>query len=144
MTHFPRTVAYTVERFFSAPRPLVFGAWADPVARSLWFGAVSGTYATVKRDDFRIGGQEQIVCEGDTGIVTYDILYRAIIPNETIVYECRSLAPEGRIASSIVTVEFRQEREGTRLVLREKLNHITPHTLTHLPNAPVRAAAGFC
>ncbi|WP_417464454.1 SRPBCC domain-containing protein [Kordiimonas sp.] len=144
MTHFPRTVAYTVERFFSAPRPLVFGAWADPVARSLWFGAVSGTCATVKGDDFRIGGQEQIVCEHDTGPVTYDILYRAIVPNQSIVYECRSLAPESRVASSVVTVEFRREGEGTRLVLREKLNHVTPHALSVLPNEPLKAAAGFC
>ncbi|WP_417459935.1 SRPBCC domain-containing protein [Kordiimonas sp.] len=138
MTYFPRTMTYTMERVFSAPPTLVYRAWSDPEAKAQWFGALRGVDADMKAEDFRVGGRERFISRSKAGTATYDIFYRAIIPDQSIVFECESREPDGHAARSLISVEFHPEGGGTRLVLKEKLLRLMAQS-----TQPLKAAAGF-
>ncbi|HYX83414.1 MAG TPA: SRPBCC family protein [Gaiellales bacterium] len=108
---------FVVERAYPAPPDRVFAAWAEPEAKARWFGSPDDHLEL----DFRVGGRELGRGSGPDGnVYTYRALYQDIIVGERIVYTYDMLLGEARISVSVVTVEFRPDGGGTRLVLTEQ------------------------
>jgi uncharacterized protein YndB with AHSA1/START domain len=106
---------FTLERSYSAPISEVFRAWADPEVKVRWFAANPADYEL----DFRPGGVERNGAIHNGKKITWESLYREIVPGERIVYTSL-LCEDGTVATvSLATVELGPEDNGTRLVLVE-------------------------
>jgi len=109
---------FTLERSYPAPPARVFAAWADPAAKARWF--------TPNPDfghelDFRVGGREVATGAPEGGpAMTFESLYRDIVPDQRIVYTSTLTAGEDLMTVSLTTVEFSPAQDGTRLVLTEQ------------------------
>ena len=119
MDHHVTHATFTLERSYPAPPARVFAAWADPAAKARWFTPGPGAGHQL---DFRVGGRE--VAHGgpeDGPVMTFESLYRDIVPEERIVYTSMMSTETDLMTVSLTTVEFRPgEAGGTRLVLTEQ------------------------
>jgi uncharacterized protein YndB with AHSA1/START domain len=110
---------FSIERTYDAAPERVFAAWADPAAKTRWFGGPDDG-ETEYELDFRVGGRERSRGGTPDGTVyTYDAVYRDIAPNERIVYTYEMYMGEARISVSVTTVELAPEAAGTRLTFTE-------------------------
>ena len=107
---------FTIDRIYDAVPARVFAAWADPVAKTRWFGGGSDPYEL----DFKVGGRE-LNRGGEPGgaVYTYEAVYRDIVEDERIVYTYEMYLDDARISVSVTSVEFAGEGEGTRLTFTE-------------------------
>jgi len=109
-----------IERRYPASPERVFAAWADQSAKAVWMlGAEDDFDPEGYRLDFRVGGSEWIKGEAAGDVYTYDARYDDIVENERIVYCYYMLRDDVRLSSSVTSVEFRADGEGTHLVLTE-------------------------
>ena len=109
-----------IERTYPATPKRVFGAWADQAAKTVWMlGSEEEFAADAYRLDFRVGGTEWMRGQAAGDVYTYEARYDDIVDNERIVYSYYMLRDDVRISSSVTSVEFRAEGEGTHLVLTE-------------------------
>ena len=125
-----RTVShatFVIDRTYAAEPGQVFAAWTSPEAKAQWFGN------TAKPDpgyqlDFRIGGRELYKGGPDSGeIYTYDALYQEIVPDRRIAFNYTMDMDETRISISVATVEFKADRDGTRLIYTEQGAYFDGH-----------------
>jgi uncharacterized protein YndB with AHSA1/START domain len=110
---------FSLERSYPASPARVFAAWADPAAKARWFTPEPGSGHEL---DFRIGGRE-VATGGPEGgpLMTFETLYRDIVPEQRIVYTSTLSAGADLMTVSLTTVEFTPgEDGGTRLVLTEQ------------------------
>ncbi len=110
---------FSLERSYPASPARVFTAWADPAAKARWFTPEPGAGHEL---DFRIGGRE-VATGGPEGgpLMTFETLYRDIVPEQRIVYTSTLSAGADLMTVSLTTVEFTPgEDGGTRLVLTEQ------------------------
>jgi uncharacterized protein YndB with AHSA1/START domain len=108
---------FVIERTYGAAPQKVFDAWADPAAKSRWFGPPQkGDYSL----DFRVGGVEHFTASGPGGaLYTFDSRYMDIVPGLRIVHCYDMLRDDTRISVSVATIEFEAQDTGTRLTLTE-------------------------
>jgi uncharacterized protein YndB with AHSA1/START domain len=122
-----------ISRTFSAPRELVFDAWADPKHFVNWWGPFPGTNPACEMD-LRPGGAFRWVMRAPDG-VDYPLtgVYREIVRPERIVYthslrenppawheklnELRGAPRESLVPDGLVTVTFEDEHGKTRLTI---------------------------
>jgi uncharacterized protein YndB with AHSA1/START domain len=111
---------FVIERTYDAAPQQVFDAWADPAAKSKWFGPPekpAGSYSL----DFCEGGREHLAIPSGGGpTYSFDAVYQDIVPGERIVYTYDMHCDEDRISVSVTTVELEAHGEGTRLTLTEQ------------------------
>ena len=110
---------FTLERSYPAPPALVFAAWADPATKARWFTPSPDSGHQL---DFRVGGRE-VATGGPEGgpLMTFETFYRAIVPQQRIVYTSTLSTESDLVTVSLTTVEFMPgEDGGTRLVLTEQ------------------------
>ncbi len=111
---------FVIERAYDASPSRVFNAWADPVAKSRWFGptdAAKGEHTL----EFGIGGRERLTVSAPDGLLyTYDALYQEIVTDRRIVYAYAMDRDEARISVSLATVEIEPAGRGTRLTFTEQ------------------------
>jgi uncharacterized protein YndB with AHSA1/START domain len=111
-----------LERTYSASPSRVFGAWADPKAKTVWFtGAEPDEFTPSDYElDFRVGGREYTRGGPPGGdVYTYEARYEDIVDGQRIVYTYYMLRNDVRISSSLTSVEFIADGDGTKLVLTE-------------------------
>jgi len=119
MDHNVTHATFTLERSYPVPPARVFAAWADPAAKASWFTPGPGFGHEL---DFRVGGREVARGGPDGGpAMTFETLYRDIVPEQRIVYTSTLSTETGLWTVSLTTVEFTPgEDGGTRLVLTEQ------------------------
>jgi uncharacterized protein YndB with AHSA1/START domain len=107
---------FVIERHYDATPERVFAAWADPGAKSRWFGGSSEAYTL----DFAVGGREFNRASAPDGTVyTFDARYEDVVPDTRLVFTYFMLMDETRISVSVASVEFTPHGEGTQLVYTE-------------------------
>jgi uncharacterized protein YndB with AHSA1/START domain len=106
---------FTLERSYPAPVSQVFRSWAEPRTKVRWF---AGNHADYQMD-FRPGGIERNSAVHDGKHITWESLYREIVPDERIVYTSVLSEDEVVATLSLTTVEFETDGEVTKLVLVE-------------------------
>ena len=117
---------FTLERSYPVPPARVFAAWADPAAKARWFTPEPGAGQEL---DFRIGGRE-VATGGPEGgpLMTFETLYRDIVPEQRIVYTSTLSTEADLMTVSLTTVEFTPGADGgTRLVLTEQGTFLDGH-----------------
>ena len=124
MDRYVTHASFTLERSYPVPPARVFAAWADPALKSRWFAG--GDACPNHELDFRVGGRE-VAAGGPEGgpVMTFESLYREIVPRERIVYTSTMSAGADVITVSLTTVEFKPVEfktavGGTQLVLTEQ------------------------
>ena len=118
MDRYVTHATFSLERSYPVPPARVFAAWADPAAKARWFAAEPDAGHQL---DFRIGGRE-VAHGGPDGspVMTFESIYRDIVPEERIVYTSTLSTGDDVMTVSLTTVEFRTAEAGTRLVLTEQ------------------------
>lgn len=127
--HAPSTTAplteLVISRVFAAPRALVYRAFLDPDQLAQWFGPVGWS---VPRDtvsvDARVGGHQRFVMVDDADPETrspIDSTFTEVIENELIAADedVEGIPGFEGIARLRFRVEFHDEGNGTRIVLRQ-------------------------
>jgi uncharacterized protein YndB with AHSA1/START domain len=106
-----------VERVINAPRGEVFRAWTDPDELRRWWGP--GEHATHYAEiDLRPGGAYLLVIQGVEGDEMHLAgTFHEVAAPERLVYSWRWVRGWSDPAESIVTVEFEDLGERTRIVL---------------------------
>jgi uncharacterized protein YndB with AHSA1/START domain len=118
MDRYVTHATFSLERSYPASPARVFAAWADPAAKARWF---AGGPDSGHQLDFRVGGREVARGGPDGGpVMTFESLYRDIVPEERIVYTSTLSAGGDVMTISVTTVEFSPAGGGTRLVLTEQ------------------------
>ena len=108
---------FTIERAYAVPPARVFAAWADPTAKARWFAGPDGEHEL----DFRVGGREINRGRNDAGgVLTFESVYRDIVPERRIVYASTLFTGDTVATVSITTVELHPDDARTRLELVEQ------------------------
>jgi uncharacterized protein YndB with AHSA1/START domain len=115
---------FSLERSYPAPPARVFAAWAEPAVKAKWFAGPSVKHQL----DFRVGGREVAQGGPDGGpLMTFESLYRDIVPGERIVYTSTMSTETDLWTVSLTTVQFTPAGDagdggdgGTTLVLTEQ------------------------
>jgi uncharacterized protein YndB with AHSA1/START domain len=106
-----------IERLIDAPRAEVFRAWTDPEELRRWWGP--GEYATKHAEiDLRPGGRYLLVIQAAGGEPMHLAgVFREVAPPARLVYSWRWVRGWADPTESVVTVEFEDLGERTRVVL---------------------------
>jgi uncharacterized protein YndB with AHSA1/START domain len=111
---------FVIERTYDAPPQRVFDAWADPAAKTQWFGPPNKPKDAYSLD-FREGGREHLAIPMPDGPeYSFDAIYQDIVPGRRIVYTYDMHRGEQRISVSVATVEIEPDGDSTRLTLTEQ------------------------
>jgi len=118
MDRYVTHATFSLERRYPVPPARVFAAWAEPAVKASWF---AGGPNSGHELDFRIGGRE-VAHGGPEGgpLMTFESLYRDIVPDQRIVYTSTLSAGDEIWTVSLTSVEFASAEDGTRLVLTEQ------------------------
>ncbi len=110
---------FVIERSYAVAPQRVFDAWADPEAKTQWFGPPQkprGSYEL----DFRVGGREHLaIAMPDGEDYSFDALYQDIVPGLRIIYSYDMHRGERRISVSLAAVEIEADGAGAKLRLSE-------------------------
>lgn len=105
------------ERYFDAPRELVWKAWSDPKHLDKWWGPNGFVNETFSME-FRAGGSWRYVMHGPDGKDWQNLIhYDEIVPNERIVYRHGETEAEGPHCFH-VTVTFEDAGARTKVTMR--------------------------
>lgn len=107
-----------ITRVFHAPRPLVFGWWAQAEKLQRWSGCKETTQCEIVMD-FRVGGsfsqKMQIAADGGMCEFSFSGQYDEIVEPEKIVYHA-----DFGFAVTRVSVEFFEQGQDTKVVLTQE------------------------
>ena len=110
-----------LERTVAAPREEVFRAWTDPEVLRRWWAAQPAWESPLAETDVRVGGRYCLsMRDPDSGDEhTVGGKYVEVVPPERLVYTWtwEGADEDSASAGSVVTVEFREDGEGTTVVL---------------------------
>lgn len=117
--------AFCLERFYDARPARVFHAFTDPQARMRWFFEADSDTWTLHRHSggaLGIGERESSrFSPRDAPVqITNDTIYLDVAPAERVIFAYAMTLDDAPLSSSLVTVEFRPEGKGTRVMFTEQ------------------------
>ena len=123
MNHDPtRAPTLVIDRTIRAPRHRVWATWTDPDLLHRW-SCPEGMHVPKASIDFQVGGAWEIVMVSDHDPGDRHVAfgtYLEITPPERIVQEHQWRRPDGGASPrTVVTVEFQDEGDHTRLTLTQ-------------------------
>lgn len=113
---------FVIERSYSKPPEVVFGAFADPAQKRRWFGEGHNHHVEEFAMDFRVGGSERLQYRFQEGTpfpgvtLASDGSYHDIVPDRRIVTASTMAIGGKRISTSLVTIELLPTDKGTDLI----------------------------
>lgn len=121
----PRSIVHArfhLERVYDAPIARVFNAFADPAAKSKWFGGAGPGELFDRAMDFRVGGRETLRGRWPGGVVSsFEAIYHDIIVPERIVYSYVMHLNERKISVSLASLELKaKDTNRTALLVTEQ------------------------
>lgn len=128
--HLQQNLQVVVERTIRARRERVFQAWIDPLLMAKWFSPVPMTPVGVEAHGV-IGGHYRIGIRDVDGTVHFvGGKYMEILPPERLVFTWAwEDQPPGK--DSLVTIEFFELDDSTRVVLRHEQLPVSPGPESH-------------
>jgi uncharacterized protein YndB with AHSA1/START domain len=109
---------FTVERRLNAPRARVFAAWSGPSLHK-WFVPTGRTIESL--NEFRVGGQQRTVFGPEGGpVFRGEGRYEDITENGRIVTAGSMHMNDMRASTTLCTIEFLDDGDGTRLILTDQ------------------------
>jgi uncharacterized protein YndB with AHSA1/START domain len=122
MTTQTEALTLKLERLIAAPPDRVFAAWTQPELLNQW-SSPPGISIEGGDLDLRVGGNWRVTMRGGDGSAREAFgTYREIVPPKRLVYtHAWRLGGAGGSGTpeTVLTVEFRAEGKGTRLVLTQ-------------------------
>ncbi|HEV2463104.1 MAG TPA: SRPBCC family protein [Acidobacteriaceae bacterium] len=113
---------FVIEHHYPYPPERLFAAFSDPARKRRWY-AEGDTHDVEQFEmDFRIGGAENALYRMRPGTPFPGVALRNegviqdIIPNQRVVTATTMSLGDHRISSSLITVEFLPNTQGTDLV----------------------------
>ena len=111
---------FIIERTYPASPARVFQAFANEQLKAKWFAGPEGWVQLEKAFDFRVDGVEINIGRHPAGMVSaFYCTYHDIVPDQRIVYAYRMTLDDKPLSSSLASIEFRPEGEGTHMTLTE-------------------------
>lgn len=113
---------FKIEKTYPHPVARVFAAFADTATKQRWYGHRGPQDGAAYDNDFRVGGLEhsRSVMGDQTpfpgAILSSQALYLDIIENSRIVTGSNMMMNGKPFSGSLLTFEFEEDGEGTRLV----------------------------
>lgn len=120
--------SFVLERRLKASPARVFAAWADIDAKRRWADCHAEVGTISYTMDFRVGGHElhrATLPDGREQAV--DKVFLEIVPDARIIFAYAMAAAGRSLSASLVTVEFRADGGGTRMMLTEQLAYLDGH-----------------
>lgn len=115
----PSNLQVIVERTFLAPRERLFRAWIEPSLMAKWFAPVPLKPVGIEADVV-VGGRYRIGMRQPDGTIHYAVgKYLEILPPKRLVFTW-AWQTEPSSVDSLVTVEFFEQGDSTRVVLRHE------------------------
>lgn len=114
---------FVIEHRYPYPPERLFAAFSDPAKKRRWFAEGDSHEVEQFEMNFRVGGGERTLYRFRPGTPFPGVALRSegviqdIIPNQRVVTASTMSLGEHRISSSLVTVEFVPNSQGTDLVL---------------------------
>jgi uncharacterized protein YndB with AHSA1/START domain len=119
MTTQAESLTLRLERLIAAPPERVFAAWTQPELLAQW-SSPPGISIEGGDLDLRVGGLWRVVMRAEGGSTREAFgTYREIVPAKRLVYTHAWHVGGGTTPETVLTVEFRAEGKGTRLVLTQ-------------------------
>jgi uncharacterized protein YndB with AHSA1/START domain len=122
MKHDDQAPTLVLERVVRAPRTRVWATWTNPDLLHRW-SCPEGMHIPDAAVDFHVGGAWEVVMVADHDDSERHIAfgtYLEITPHERIVQEHQWRRPDGGASPrTVVTVEFHDEGDDTRLTLTQ-------------------------
>ena len=117
---------FTIERLLNAPPSRVFAAYATLEAKSAWFRAPSDIETLDRELDFRVGGRERFRARWPSGLISdFQAVYHDLVPDERIILVYDLFHDAAKLSVSLLTLEFRPDGAGTRLVHTEQASYLS-------------------
>lgn len=113
---------FTVERRYPQPRARVFAAFADPARKRRWYAEAGGHELDAFEMDFRVGGAQRSAYRMGASTpfpgapLTNEGAFHNIVDGRRIVEAVHMSLNGNPISVSLLTFEFHDDGEGTRLV----------------------------
>lgn len=112
-------IALRLERTIQASRERVFAAWTTPELLRQW-SAPEGMDIPDSGMDLRVGGKWYVIMTGPGGQRHHAFgTYREIRPPERLVYTHAWKTDERITPETLLTVEFYEEADATRIVMTQ-------------------------
>ena len=114
----PKPHALRIERWFDAPRDVVYRAWTDRNELGQWYHFNDDWKIVEVEADVRVGGKFLVGWRAPDGQLWYERgEYQEVTPLERLVHTCRFDFPDFDEDETLLTVEFREQDGGTLLIL---------------------------
>ena len=120
----PTTVhsTFTIEHHYPYAPETVFAAFSDPAKKRRWYAEGEANDVEQWQMDFRVGGEERLRYRFRPGhpiagqAITNDTRFQDIVPGQRIVTAQTMTLEDKRLFSSLVTLEFLPDGDGTHLI----------------------------
>lgn len=105
-------------RTIKASLEQVFKAWADPEARTIWGPPSNDEAIEFVENNFRVDGKDVHLC-GQRGDLRFRVetFYHDIQKPLRLLFTERVSTGENTLCASLITVEFAEAKEGTKICL---------------------------